>query len=532
MKISERLDQLRLRANVWARERKEKLAERAAANAEPPGVTIPLSLVKSAKLASWMAYFCLVYFLWLYTLDIARDRAGALQITHAGQWVGELFFYFPYIVGFAMVAVGIPYVAKIAIPTFMSLRWRGEFWAKAWALFIASAVSLVVIAGTFTVQGDTILERDRQSVVAVDQVAQEAAVQQARIDDTQHRLDEMTRSPSIYVQTAASMSPAAYEAWMEARRGDWQYERFVAYRQTSIDAQRLRDEISAMRAAQARQTVASQVQGRVTTTSNGWIADTLAWLEGARAMLLSFVMDIVCLIMPWIALRLEQARNRQVGVAEGIAPHPWMLKDQRAEGNVTRERQKQDAFDVAEAVIAGGGDPRWAADMARSATQARAPNTRVTDGETGEELVQVKPHWRKLKRGQRHKVETSGEEPKPDETGAAHDGGGRAASVGDGEVKSAAPAEQNQPEASDVRVTHEPFSFSEDELAALQDASEPAPELPIEPPHAEEQHSEEGEPDQQSEHLAPLKSDGSIDEPQDEPEREPETDPRRLIAAE
>ena len=140
--------------------------------ADPLGV-IPESLVRSAEIASWLAFAALVYFLWLYTLDIAKDRAAALQLENVGPFMGlGLDFWFPYIVGFGIVAIGIPYVAKIAIPVFMSLSWRGQAWPKAWALVIALSVSSVIIAGTFAVQGDALIERDRGSAVAVDEVRQ------------------------------------------------------------------------------------------------------------------------------------------------------------------------------------------------------------------------------------------------------------------------------------------------------------------------------------------------------------------------
>ena len=61
-----------------------------------------------------------------------------------GAWVGDWQFWFPHVIGFAAVAMGIPYVAKIAIPTFVSLRWDADPTAKAWALGIAVAVSIVV----------------------------------------------------------------------------------------------------------------------------------------------------------------------------------------------------------------------------------------------------------------------------------------------------------------------------------------------------------------------------------------------------
>lgn len=386
------------RLRVWMREEAERAAERKAARKpDPPHVTVPESLCRATELASWMAYFALVYFLLLYTFDIARDRAGSLHLTQVGTWTGDIQVFFPYIVGFIVVAVGIPYVAKIAIPTFTRLDWREAPTEKAWSLFIAVAVSLVVIAGTFTVQGDTILERDRAGVVAVQQTEQEAAVLGARIADVQHALDEMTRSESVYIRTAASMSPEAYDAFVEQRRGDWQYDRLVSYRATSVEAARLRQQMSELRAQQARQTVAAQVQGRVTTASNGWIGATLGWLEGARAMLLSFVMDIVCLIMPLIALRLRLKRNQQLAMGDqsGWADEAHRIEDLRADEPVAAQPMKP-------------------------------PREVVRDAETGEELIKVqpKPHWRKRK-GKPQRVEP---EALPDEAGVAHDGGGRVGS--------------------------------------------------------------------------------------------------------
>jgi hypothetical protein len=140
----------------------------------------------------------------------------------------------------------------------------------------------------------------------------------------------MVENASAYVRTAASMSPTAYEAFLAEREGDWQYDRLASYRATSVDAQRLRDEISALREQQARQTVASEVVGRVDTQGTSWIGATLDWLEGARAILLSLVMDLVCLIMPWIALRLEQARAQQLQgapMAAAAAPSPLVDED-------------------------------------------------------------------------------------------------------------------------------------------------------------------------------------------------------------
>lgn len=521
-------DDAKLKAGVWLRERKERAEAKKAASVDPVGVTIPLSLVRSAKLAAWMAYFSLVYFLWLYTLDIARDRAASLHLTHVGSWIGEVQFYFPYIVGFAVVAVGIPYVAKISIPTFMSLNWRDNFWPKLWALFIAAAVSVVVIAGTFTVQGDTILERDRASVVAVDQVAQEAAVLTARIADVQHAMDERTQSPSPYVRTAASMSPTAYDRFVAARAGDPQYQRLLSYRAVSEEMVDLNRQMADLRAQQARQTVVSQVQGRVTNTNNGWIAGTLGWLEGARAMLLSLVMDIVCLIMPWIALRLEQARNRQMGMAGGIPQHPWMLEKPR-EGERPMVRPEEfagrRAQDVVDAMIAGGADPRFAADMARAAARATAPDELAFD-EDGTPLTKVE-YWKRqdgkpLVKNQRNKVVVTPGAPPPDERGVATDGGNRIGSIAEAINDLGMPIAEPSADAEQPQSDTERTQIDDNQQDAVDGAvDEIAPTAieVLEQPDLPELSEEE------------LAADAEIEAPEQE-NREPETDPAKLIAAE
>jgi hypothetical protein len=426
-----------------------------------------------------------------------------LHLTHVGGWVGELQFYFPYIVGFAIVAVGIPYVAKIAIPTFMSLHWRGGFWPKLWALIIAVAVSLVVIAGTFTVQGDTIMERDRGAAVAVEQVQIAAATLQAQIGDVQHAMDERTQSPSAYVRTAASMSPEAYDRFVAARVGDPQYQRLVSYRAVSEEMVALNQQMSALRQQQAQSTAVASVQGEVVTERTGWIADTLGWLEGVRAILLSLVMDIVCLIMPWIALRLEQARNRQMSVeASGWADRAHRIEDLRHEP--VRE------------------------------TEPLTPiKRRYTDADTGDEIeesfVRAHKRERKIKRGEKIKVQIQPDIP-PDETGAV-DGGHRTASVTIGGLMEAAPEQVEEAvtvDAPPATLTVEEGLPADDKHAAESEAL-PSHELsddevPLFEDEADETNTQTQDPE-------PVESVQENDAEPDQ-QREPETDPSRLIAAE
>jgi len=314
----------------------------AAKEPDPPGVTVPESLVKAAKAASWIAFAALVYFLFLYTLDIAKDHTAPLLINDVGMFEGlNLQFHFPYVIGFAIVAVGIPYVAKNAISIFMQLQWRGQFYAKLWALLIAIAVSLVIIAGTFSVQGKAIMEKGRDSAVAVEKIGQDRAAIQARIDSVQRDIDDLQGKDQ----------PRPTMQMMAAREGviGWQARIDTARAQDAPNREAIERAMSAAKAADALKekradlqaelaaapTVAS-VSERVETKGTTWIGATMDWLDGTRAMLLALVMDIVCLLMPWIALKLEQLRNAQLAAAgpqvatvADDEPRPFAIEDMR-----------------------------------------------------------------------------------------------------------------------------------------------------------------------------------------------------------
>lgn len=359
----------------WAEERRQRRLSRPT---DPPHVTVPAWLVRAAKFASWIAMATLVYFLWLYTLDIARDRASPLHVTHAGMWVGNIQFYFPYIVGFAILAFGIPYVAKIAIPTFMSLSWRGNFWPKLWALFIALAVSTVIIIGTFSIQGETLMERDRESVVATQQAAQGRAVLQAQIEAAERRLSEMRNNPNAYMAQAASVGAAEWERSYVVQARQTRDPRLPmieralgAARAADAEQQRL----DGLRTQLAATAVEAQTARRVETEATSWLGAFIDWLQGVRAALLSFVMDIVCLIMPWIALRLEQARNRQLGeeaelVRRGVG-EDHMVEDLRDQPAIAR----QDAIPQREQMFDAVTGERL---YKRRATYAKAPKRKKT----------------------------------------------------------------------------------------------------------------------------------------------------------
>jgi len=278
-------------------------------------------------------------------------------------------------------------------------------------------------------------------------------------------------------------------------------------------ADNLRAELVTLRTQLAQSQTVASVQGEVTTERTGWIADVLGWLEGVRAILLSLVMDIVALMMPWIALRLEQARNRQMGMAEGIERHPWMIEDLRGADVVDSEGRKKQPEPM---------DP---------------PRTVVTDAETGEELTHIKPkpYWRKVRRGKKTPMDVPAENrgPPEDERGVVSDGGRRIAMSVAGPVElppaveasdqeaaqsNDAGAEQQSAAEAEIVVTHPepPIELSDAEIAALADDLA-----------AEEQQQQ---PDEQTAQPEPEARVEQGDEDADH--REPERNPGRMIAAE
>jgi len=448
--------------------------KRAPKEPDPPHVTVPASLVRSAKLASWIAFFALVYFLFLYTLDIARDRAADLHLTKAGAWTGDIQFWFPYVAGFAAVAVGIPYVAKIAIPVFMSLTWRENLWPKLWALVIAMAVSLVVIAGTFAVQGDALMERDRVGVVAEEARAAGVTALRSQLAAVEADLDEMT-SAAAGNRLTAQAARAGVEGWKvaiaEAEKSNAplmpQRRAAMGSAVAADDLRRQRRELIAQIAAAP---TAASVANRVETKATGWIGATMNWLEGVRAILLSLVMDIVCLLMPWIAQRLEQARARQIaGIADSIvrpqsaawADEDHMLLDLREE----------------EAPKARGMAPT---------------RQEVVDAETGERLVKVEPkaYWRRTG-GKKDKkpvpMDMGPPEGVVDERGVVLESDSRAARSGvvsaDEQAIEAYPGSGEQGssfsanfESNDQRRSGEGLGVGEDALSGISSQESPATE--------------------------------------------------------
>ena len=450
MTLRDRLDA------AMAQLRPSQPVEAAPKEVDPPGA-IPASLVKSAKAASWIAYFALMYFLWERVLSVSEAKYETMSVTHIGPWADlDLAIFFPLLIGYTFVVVGVPYVAKIAIPILVSLNWKEHLWPKLWAAIITVLVSIVLITGTATVGSDAIIESERDKAVAVEQVGQARASIEASITGAEAELKSMMENKNAYLAQAASVGEEQWVASYVAqarREKDARLPMIERATGAARAADAKRTEIKALRQQLATSATTASVSSEVNTARTGPLNAMLGFLNAFWVLLLAVVMDITCLIMPWIALRLEQARNRQLAAFRG------------------------------EDFIAKDGRPAWATEAEmipdfREETPARAkpmvPNSEeVFDAETGERLVKVKgarEHFRKAGKKKGEKVAVPVDPVTlPDDVGVVLDSDSRAA--------------RNEPMSAVAIEPEEVFSDpSPEPMADMDTASEIAEETAVSDP--------------------------------------------------
>ena len=301
---------------------------------DPPGVKTAAWLVKSAHAASWISASIASFFMWAFCVGVAGDQAEALHVTHAGTWVGDIEFFFPLAIGFAMIAFGVPFVAKNIISIFVSFSWKEHFWPKLWSLILVMATSVVLIAGSFSVMGGAIIEDGRGAAVAVEQVSQDRAALQAQIDAEQQELRDMLNNSNAYLAQAANVGADEWQRSYidKTPKGDVQYDRIVRAKGAGLAADAKRANIKALRIQMAKSATVASVEATPTTSGTQWIADAISFVKGAWALMLSVLNDIICLVMGWLALRLEQKRNAELAMYADEAPSlPIMIEDHSAE---------------------------------------------------------------------------------------------------------------------------------------------------------------------------------------------------------
>jgi hypothetical protein len=292
---------------------------------DPPGV-VPAWLVRMADLTSWILIAALMYFLWLWTLDISGDRATPLMLGKAGVWELNTSFYWPLLIGFMGSAIGLPLLAKIGIPIFCELSFKkpGQGWPKFWMLILIILTSLVIIAGNMHVINGARLEKNREGAVRVELNGQARGALQANLDAINQDLADITNPALTTYQAQASREGAA--AWAKRvaiaqAQKDYQADAIARALAAAERGDQLRkDRKAAMLALAAAPTQAAAAERIV--TQGDWVTGLVDEIDRVRAVMLGAVQDLAALLLGWIAYRLAAVRKQQLADWEAVHAEP------------------------------------------------------------------------------------------------------------------------------------------------------------------------------------------------------------------
>ena len=303
----------------WNSEPKERVID-------PPGVT-PLWLVRSVNRVAWLFVIILIMTVFLRSLDIARDKAVPLEVTHAGTWVGQLAFFFPLFAPLVLAAVALPWTAKIVIPAFCTFDWKDKRQRapKVWCGVIAVCVAIVTMTTGFPLYHGAYNERFKQEAVKLEQVDQSRAKLQADLSAIEADLKDLTNPALTTYQAQASREGAA--AWAKRvaiakAQNDYQadaIERALAAAERGDQLRKQRSEaIKALAVAPTKAAVMEQVKGAESYGSDKLVDFINAWWGFA----LFIVIELCALIAGWIAYMMMMLRTRQLADWEAVHNAP------------------------------------------------------------------------------------------------------------------------------------------------------------------------------------------------------------------
>lgn len=299
--------------------------ERAPDN-DPPGVT-PAWLVRSVNAIAWLFVLILVMTVFLRSLDIARDKAVPLEITHAGTWVGQIAFFFPLFAPLVLAAVALPWTAKVIIPAFCTFDWKDKRQRapKIWCGVIAVFVAIVTMTSGFPLYHGAFNERFKQEAVRMEQVDQSHAKLEADLAAIEADLKDITNPALTTYQAQASREGAA--AWAKRvaiakAQNDWQadaIERALASAERGDQLRKQRSEaIKALAVAPTKAQAMEQVKGVESYGSDKMVDFINAWWGFA----LFIVIELCALIAGWLAYMMAMVRTRQLADWESVHSEP------------------------------------------------------------------------------------------------------------------------------------------------------------------------------------------------------------------
>lgn len=489
-------------ARQWWRENREQAAERKAqkrlaAINDPHGHSRFWLLNVPAT-----ATICAAFVEWYWALLFCVEATGAVDWNWAtaissttqpqGAWDFSFSAHLPVLIGLLAATAPIVMLSMVWLPVQFALRGAGR-WRRGTIIIVGLLANLLVIISGTIVMNYNRQDQVREALVVEQSADANRAMLTASVEDLRAELDTLMNHRSAYVATAASVGLAAYQAnyasdaAIAAERDPARRGLLTRARGAAARADELRAQITAARqqVAQAAPVAASQanVQDNVGVGLNTFAQ----YAEVYRPPFIAIICTLIGIFGTWWVIAMLERMNPRDVLRSGWADDAHRIEDKREEEAIAAQPMKP-------------------------------PREVIHDAETGDELVKVRPHWRKLKKGRPQQVQVT-PEPQPDESGVTVDGGGRIGTARDvpTEIPNH-PGETDQeakPQTDEEIQDTPPEDLTDEELLTLSSAEADSPAEDEAEEVAETAEGEQPEPD----HEEPP-------EPRDEPEDRPE----RMIA--
>lgn len=510
------IQEARLKAGVWLRERKERAEERkahAAAMSSEHGhgrfflLHVPAMATICAAVVEW--YWALLFCIEATgSLDWNYRTTSGTEIPAASVWNFAFETHWPIFLGLVCATIPIVMLSMVWLPVQFAMRGSG-MWRRGTVIAVGVLANLlVIVSGTVVMNGNR-QEQVRAAVVVEQTAEQGRAAIDARLSFAREELRIATTNTNPYLNQAANVGAAEWERSYVAQARATNDPRLPQLERAMGAARRA----DALRADIERLTV-ERATAAPEAASAANVEDTVGRELNTFAQIVEvwrppFVAVICCLIGifgAWWVLALMQGLNPRDVLRSGWADEAHRLEDKRHEAPVEKQPYIRDTATF---------------------TRDEKGNDEIMLDEDGAPLKEVR-YWKRedgkpLVKNRAQSVSVTPEIPES-ERGVTQDGGNRIAMTVGGPVDMDAPSaipEQNVKE----NAEPEPSQEAHNEIGDVQSETSVI-ELPddfsaeLEP--VEEQVQDEAQAADEQHGVEQDDADG----------REPETNPARMIAAE
>lgn len=330
-------------AATWVKEQRERgAARKAERNARRDAEAIasasavfvlPREYVDGARWVSYIATTAVLFFLFLYSLDEAKDSVVTALLTRLGLWRGHAEFAIPLLVGFLLISAAVALYCKHWVVAFTQLRWRGkrdEGWIKTIALVLGLLTSGVVVMGTFTLTQGGRIDAHRPEVEAVQRHEAEVAAARGRLEAIEADLREALgpenlARPSTQMQACRNTEVTWRVRISNTPADDWQRPQIVRAISDAIRCDQLR--ASRLEAQGALRVLESQVVGRAVVERDAGVAGAVDLVRNIRGALLALTCDLLAIWSTLLAVALERVRQRQLAERAAATGNPLKTDD-------------------------------------------------------------------------------------------------------------------------------------------------------------------------------------------------------------